>query len=639
MTGKTMNNRIHDVLCKAQRLQPVMEKRIFPAFLFLWPLWGVWSGVDVTDAGFSLGNYRFLKDGMWFYATFLANQAGRLLMALPGGGGLLAMNLKTALLISVTVLFAYYTLKRLMPGWMAFLGEVIAVSVFWCPAVILYNSLSYVFLTFACLCLFRAVSSVPRSGRWYMAAGLFLGVNLFVRFSNALQVLLILAVWLEEYLSGRRLVRAVKDTLLCLAGYFLGAGSIFLWIAVRYGLDSYMEAIREMFSMGGDYTLSEMLAVTLEAYGTALMWAFFMAAWMIAGMLLYVLPLFKKHRILRKVIYLAGMAVLLRFYWGRGMFTVNYQDYWCMFSWMMLFLLLTVILDGIFLAGKYRAATDERFLAAMSLILILILPLGSNNYTFPILLNLFVIAPFALWMFRRIWQEHRREDRHFPWYSMGIALVLAVLVQGGLFHLCYAFRDGTDGTKRTAVVTGIPAADGMRTTAANKDELEGIYSCLQDNGLTDRSLVTYGTAPGLNYLFNMRPGLSGTWPDLASFLPEERFARELRELSGVALTGHEEALPVVILHRSEAEDEELDIDQTSQEGRKAGLLADYLEEAGYTTLYETEHYVVKTVQRTQEAESGGKSESDVDMSLSNGSIGADAPAATFGKTAFAVLPQ
>ena len=31
----------------------------------------------------------------------------------------------------------------------------------------------------------------------------------------------------------------------------------------------------------------------------------------------------------------------------------------------------------------------------------------------------------------------------------------------------------------------------------------------------------------------------------------------------------------------------------------------------------------------------GKFESDIDMSLSNSSIGADAPAATFGKTAFA----
>ncbi len=585
-----------DLLKWARRRQPLMEGVIFPVALFLWPLWGIWSGVDVTDAGFSLGNYRFLQGGMWFYATYLANEAGRLLMALPGGGGLLAMNLKSALLLSGIALFSYYTLKRLMPGWMVFLGEWIAVSVFWCPTVILYNSLSYVFLALACLCLFRAVNRVPHGGKWYLAAGVFLGVNLFVRFSNALQVLLILAVWLEERLSRRRLSIAVKDTAMCLAGYILGAGSVLLWIVFGCGIDAYVEGIRELFDMGGDYTLREMLSITLEAYGTAMMWAAFMAALATAGVILCTLPALKGHRRIWHGCYLAGILLLLRFYWGRGMFTVNYQDYWCMFQWMMLFLILSIGLDAICLAGEYRASTDERFLAAVSLILILILPIGSNNYTFPVLLELFVIAPFALWMLRRIWQEHRREERHFPWYSICVVLVLAVLVQGTLFHLRYSFRDGTDGTARTAVVTAIPAAAGMRTTPEQKEELESIYYCLEDGGLLDRSLVTYGEAPGLNYLFGMRPGLSSAWPDLASFLPEERFAKELRELSGVALTGHTEALPVVILRRADREAAEINTDRTSQEGRKGGLLADYLEQTGYVTAFETEHYVVKQPQ-------------------------------------------
>lgn len=589
-------NWIQFLLKKARGLQPLMENVLFPVLLFLWPLWGAGSGVDVTDAGFSLGNYEFLQEGMWFYATFLANQAGRLLMALPGGGGLLAMNLKAALLLSAAALFSYYTLKRLMPGWMVFLGEWIAVSVFWCPAVILYNSLSYVLLALACLCLFRAVNRVPHGGKWYLAAGVLLGLNLFVRFSNALQVLLILAVWMEERLSDRRLSRAVEDTAMCLAGYILGAGSVLVWIVLGCGIDDYIAGICELFSMGGDYTLSEMLTVTLEAYGTAMMWMAFMAAWVVAGVILRRLPVLKGHRGLRHGCYLAGILVLLRFYWGRGMFTVNYQDYWCMFQWLMLFVIAAIGLDVICLTGEYRASTDERFLAAVSLILILILPIGSNNYTFPILLELFVIAPFALWMLRRIWQEHRREEGHFPWYSMSVVLVLAVLVQGTLFHAQYSFRDGTDGTARTAVITAIPSAAGMRTTPENREELESIYGCLQEGGLLDRSLVTYGEAPGLNYLFGMRPGLSSTWPDLASFLSEERFAKELRELSGVALTGHTEALPVVILRRADRGAAEIVVDQTSQEGRKGGLLADYLEKTGYVSILETEHYVVKLVQ-------------------------------------------
>ena len=588
-------NRIQEFLGRARRLQPVMEQILFPVVLALWPLWGTWSGVDVMDSGFSLGNYEMLGEGMWFYATFLANQVGKLLMVLPGGSGLLAMNVKTAMLVSLAAVCAYYTMKRLMPGWMVFLGEMIAVSVFWCPTVILYNSLSYVLLAFACLCLFRAVNSVPHSRRWYVLAGVCLGLNLFVRFSNALQVVLILAVWLEEFWSKRSLQQAIKDTVLCLAGYLAAVCAVFVWIAAGYGIPDYISGIMDLFSMGGDYTFAEMLRLTVDAYATALMWMMFMIACVAGGMILMVLPVLKDHRKLARLIYLVGICALIRFYWGRGMFTTNYQDYWCMFNWVMLFLLLTIGLNVICLLGGYGANTDERFLSALSLLLILLLPFGSNNYTFPILLELFIIAPFSLWMFRRIWQEHRRERMHFPWYSMGIVLMLAVLVQGTLFHLEYSFRDGTDGTARDTRISALPAAEGTYTTKENAKELEGIYTYLESEQLTDRTLLAFGDAPGLNYLLGMEPALSTTWPDLASFLPEERFEKELRELSGVSLTGHTETMPVVILHRQNAEDPELTENLTTQEGRKAGALSDFLAETGYETVYESDHYVVKVM--------------------------------------------
>ena len=203
---------IRTFLKKAGRYQTPMERYLFPVLLVLWPLWGTFSGIDVTDAGYSLGNYLTLKEGMWFFATFLANKAGAFLTLLPGGADLLAMNIKTALFVSAAALASYYALQRMIPGWMVFLGEVLAESVFWCPTVILYNVLSYVFLTFACLCLFRAVNGVPRKRIWYVAAGVFLGINVFVRFSNALQAVLILAVWLEGLWSSRSRRNVLRDT-------------------------------------------------------------------------------------------------------------------------------------------------------------------------------------------------------------------------------------------------------------------------------------------------------------------------------------------------------------------------------------------------------------------------------------------
>ena len=595
-TSIRKESQLHKFLRKIAPFQRPLERYVFPVILALWPLWGVWSGVDITDSTYSLGNYVEIEEGMWFFSTFLANKIGAFLMWLPGGGGMLAMNIKTALLLSVTALACYYCLQRLMPGWMIFLGEILAVSLFWCPTVILYNTLSYVILTFACLFLFRAVSGIPRRRLYYAIAGVLLGINLFVRFSNALQVVLILAVWLEEWWSHRKPAEAVKDTGACIGGYACGAGVIVLWISAEYGLINYIEGILELFGIDGGYTFGEMLTSTWDAYEAVFVWLLIMGACVIAGVVFFMMPLLREHRWVKRAMYGIGILILFRFFWGRGVFTVVYTDYWCMFNWAMMLLIVIIAQDVMGIFGGYGTTTDERFLAAMSLILILILPFGSNNYTFPILLDLFVIAPFALWMFRRVWQEARRDEKQFPWYAMTAALIAATFVQGALFHVNYSFRDGTDGTARDTVVSSVPNAKGMYTTAENADELDALYGFLSENDLTDRTLLTFGDAPGLSYLFDMECAISTTWPDLESY-DEETFEKELTDLGGLAFTTHREQLPVIIMLVDEShpydDDSLAALNGGDQEDRKALILRTLLEEGGYETAFAVGDYLVK----------------------------------------------
>ena len=51
----------------------------------------------------------------------------------------------------------------------------------------------------------------------------------------------------------------------------------------------------------------------------------------------------------------------------------------------------------------------------MTLLLILITPIGSNNYTFPLVNNLFLIAPVTLWLLRRLIQRAGDGQLHFAW--------------------------------------------------------------------------------------------------------------------------------------------------------------------------------------------------------------------------------
>lgn len=583
-----MRQNIFKIKEKLKGLQQPMEKFLFPLLLLLWPLVAVDQGVNVMDSTYSLGNYRYADSVgvMWRFATYLANCVGELFDRTPFGKTMLGMNFLTGLLVSAAALAVYYVLKRMMPGWMIFLGEWIAISLCWCPTVILYNYLTYLLLTLACLFLFLAETSVPRSSRWFVLAGICLGLNVMVRFSNAPQCLLILAVWFYAWITKEKASSCRKDTLLCILGYVLGFGIPLVVILLRYGVGVYAEMIQSLFGMtsqASDYTMAGMLFSIVDTYLHTGRWMAIMAAGVVMGTLFLMMPIWRRQEWAKRLLYVAGILLMIRFFYGRGMFTVNYQDYWCMFQWGMCLVIIAWVVCLAAIAGAAGATADERFLAVMTLLLILITPIGSNNYTFPLLNNLFFIAPFTLWMLRRLWQHTRYRREHGAWHIMALAILGMVLVQGSLFHVSFAFRDGTDGTERSAQVTGNAYLAGMKTTPDNAEALSGLSGATEQYGLTGKKLLTYGNVPGLHVILGMEPALSNTWPDLDSY-PVEQLKEDLQALD------EEEICPVIIIGKRDSAQALEEPDTPA--GQKAVLLTDYMEEGAYSLVYENEEFAL-----------------------------------------------
>ena len=153
----------------------ILEKTVFPALLLLYPLLLVRQGIDISDTTYSLGYYRFMDemDITWVLATYLANVLGAFLMKLPMGDTLLGMNVYTGLLAAAIALVCYYVMSRWMPSWIVFAGEVIALSLCWCPTTILYNYLTYFFFAAGSLCLCRGLLENKKA--YFVLAGLCLG--------------------------------------------------------------------------------------------------------------------------------------------------------------------------------------------------------------------------------------------------------------------------------------------------------------------------------------------------------------------------------------------------------------------------------------------------------------------------------
>lgn len=505
-------------LKKAKKLQQPLEKYVFPVILLLWPLVAANQGICVSDTTYSIVNYRYLTGGSgstWLFATFLANEAGHFLTLLPGGGTLLGMNLYTGLTVSATALCVYGCMSRIIPKWMLFLGEFLAISLCWCPTVILYNYLTYFLLTAACLFLFLALTGVPVKRRYFVLAGVCLGLNVTVRFSNLAEAALILPVWFGSRITDGRqaprqkVLHCLQRTLLCLLGYAAGFAAGLL-PALHYGLSSYfamIPALLGMTSSASDYTLGRMVADTAAAWKSALRWSAVLLPCIFMGCLLFLMPVTKSRagRIAARILYLAGLAAVVRFFYSRGMFTVNYRDYWSMFGWGMQFAVLSALAAVLGVAGAGGTTAEERILSALVLALTFITPIGSNNYTFPLLNCLFFTAPYTLWMFRRCLVQTGNREYSFSWTAAAAMLIVMTMVQGALFHINFAFRDGTDGTARTATVGNCAFLSGMRTTQQNAEDLEGLCGFLSGRGQEGQKVIAFGNAPGISVIADIPP--------------------------------------------------------------------------------------------------------------------------------------
>lgn len=568
-----------------RRYYEVIAKYIFPVILFFYPFLTVNQGVDVSDSTYSFSNFLFFErmEGMWVVSTYVSNVAGWLLTKLPFGTTLLGMKMYTTLLISGTVLLVYFTFRKWMPAWIVFVGEIIAVGFCWIPAGILYNYFSYFLLTLGAILLYQGL--VEEKDRLLIAAGITLGVNVFVRIPNLTQMALIAGLW--YYLAGKhkKINVIIEKTLKCLTGYLTGLAVPLVGVVCQFGFSGIKDMITGLTGIGSTddtYSIWSMIVSVLEAYKRTSQWVFLILIGIALGMAMFFCFRGKWERG-KKIIYVCGMAVLLRFLWGRGMFSFRYyEDYTSMYEWGMVGLYL-IWIAAVYMLASHKNSLEEKLWAVMNIVITMITPLGSNNYTFQNLNNLFLTAPFAFYTYVKIFRRKQGTGMisriTFPWKAMLVMLGVMILVQSMGFHSQFAFRDGMDGTKRDYTFTTPKVLAGMQTTKGNGEALQGIIQYMEEKDMADKEVVLYGDCPGLSFILKMPFAIGTSWPDLDSY-PYETFVKDLKELEDV---------PVVIIRNVSNSGE--------QNIQKKEYLSAFLNSNEYVNVYNNGTYGVYVTQK------------------------------------------
>lgn len=588
-----------------------LESVILPVILLILPLLRCFVGVDVTDTGYSLGSFIYQGGQMgeeWVkFATYLATVKGSVLARLPYGDTMMGMNFYTGLFVSATALLSYFFLKRMIPTGIAFIGVVLSISLCWCPTVILYNYMTYFLMTAMVVFLYIGICKDQKI--CYFLAGMIYGFNIMTRFPNITHGALILSLWYAGWLLKEKPVKVLQNTLYCIGGFLLGFLSVLGFISMKYGVQAYPRMLLSLFGGNGGvegHSLKDMVWPIVDAYLVGFRWLSFILLLVAAGFFLF--SLFPKRFLwIKRILYIGAFLVLLRFFYGRGMFNFRYYAYESMFQWLVIFLILSVVLCILKIVKK-GVPDNEKILASMLLLLIVVTPLGSDNYLYPNINNLFLVAPVVLyWVAGYIKSEstvltlfnNKVKLLAAPVKIILVLVLFVTIFQSVLFGANFVFRDGMTGEKRDTVITGNRVLHGMVTNEQNARTLEELTEFCKEQSLSDGTVILYGNVPALSCFMEIPTAISTSWTDLDSY-SLTTMKHDLEKVEESMEKSEAKAPSIMVSTMFDAwlsEDAQAMswyhiTDATYREDEKALLLKEFIDKYGYVETFINEKFVV-----------------------------------------------
>ncbi len=636
------SGRAEDVSRKKEVLKTALEN-IFVVVLAFYPLRHFNWGLDLMDTGYNYANFQYMgtdhMDPMWLYSTYLSNVVGHFLAGLPNGGTLLGMNLYTGLFVSLAALAGFFFCTRVLkiPAWIGFLGEMTALSLCWCPTAKLYDYLTYVLLTFCAILLYLGLI---RERKWCLfGAGICLGANVLVRFSNLPEAALILAVWAYDVILEWQIrksdvkkppesfwKRTGRHTLWCLLGYLAALAVLFTDIHARYGIQNYAAGIGQLFAMtdnASDYKAGAMLYSLFYTYVEYLYWVVRICVILAAATVVFSVAGWILNRLcrrsgaqrpgVRKVLGAFGHAAagvlgaaILCWLYFRRFCTLEFYSYASIYGPGILFLMLTMFLAAVRILHP-KAPIGEKLISGIVLLLALLTSIGSNNGIYPSLNNLFLAAPFVFWQCWRFVGNVRKGGfgklvfSVLPAKGLLLAFLLMCLFQFGSFGAVFVFAEATGVREAESHVENNEVLKGIRMSEDKARWLTEASAWIEEQDMQGREAILYGDIPALSYYLQL-PAAFNPWCSLDSY-SRARMEKSMESVE-LAVKKEESTAPLVIVEntyllcRQEGPDalEALGLPQDRikkiEQDEKWRLLADFLEKYGYEPALENEKFTV-----------------------------------------------
>jgi len=527
---------------------------ILPSLLAIFCFWDINKGVDLADTGYNLERfYNFMDSAGSGLSTFWSNYIGFLFTKLPGANTWLGMMCYCTLVILAIVWIAYFFCIQFLNYYIVFLCEVSALSLFWIPASVLYDSLTFLFLEVAVVCLYYAI--IHNKDYCYVLAGIVLGINTMVRMPNITEVILIVWVWCYAWLyretlnSKGKMPWVVSKTCLCVGGYLGG-----LVCSLLVSLQFYQfEFLGKTINRLSEHTSVEGYGLAQMAFGTIVYilehikyMLLFVIVIGVAGVVLLftdkIVMSKKLRKWLNRGVYLIAaflsMIVLYIAYSKMDLFSTDYEQYSSIKGIMALIYLCGIIIGAVNIC--YKVQKKDIMAGLLYIILLWVIPLGSNNQIYLDISNSFLLLPLICYIVKSFLAKMKdtMEKERISTITKAVMVPVVVLAfnQIMLFGLHFSFGE----SKINSRFESHNILYGMWTSEEKVAALEELIMFVEQADIQHSGILQYCDSPGLIYVLQESRGIERSWPELSTYAPQA-FKQELERIEET------EEFPFIIL--------------------------------------------------------------------------------------------
>jgi membrane protein len=586
------------------------EQYILPIILVVLCFLDFNRGIDMSDTGYSATNFLFFHDllGQRVFSTFISLLVGHGMVLLPYGDTLAGLSFYCTFILVALAWLGYFWMKERVDYRVVFISEVMALFLCWTPRVVLYDYLTFLLFN---VCVILLYSGLEKDSwiRMILAGGV-LGVNTFVRISNIAEVTLIVIVWIYGCFSykekginkfNEKLLWQIKYTLICMAGWFIGAGLCMGIFMKAYHKDSVEAAIKQLttISQGGSHSLSNIFTGPFYQIKPIYIPLAAIIAILLCSVL-YSYLIRNKNKWFHKFGYMIFGTLMLLLYiymYKKQIYSFVSTSYMSIFYVTMMVCIWGV---GVSILNFFvQKEKEPRILAIIYIILLYITPLGSDTYSMLDLNNMYLMLPLIIYETNYFWRylkeisRKRIEDGDKIWHISKILTVTSFIFISFLWT-----RFGVDylygASKPETIITEENPLKYMRTTSNKADSLNAIIEYYDESG--SGQLIEMCNSPIFYYLLKAKPVLSNCWPELGSYQYSNMLS-ELETISNMGMKNHE--YPEIIVSSTDVVGYQMfcnepDLDDSSFNDIKKAALFRFMYNNNYEIILDTgEHAVYK----------------------------------------------